>query len=56
LLPEPADVTYVASLLLAASLASPSAQNVIAILAITFVGDRLVNRLSWWLGIKRTRW
>lgn len=44
------------SLLLAAPLVTLSVPNVIAILAMTFIGDILVNRLSWWFGIKRTPW
>ncbi|MDG2518386.1 CDP-archaeol synthase [Lysobacter soli] len=46
----------VASLLLAAPFVLLSARDVITILVMTFAGDLLVNRLSWWLGIKRTPW
>lgn len=41
------------SLLLAVPFMVVSFWNVIAILAMTFVADLLVNRLSYWLGIKR---
>lgn len=44
------------SLLLAAPLVRLSPWNVIAILAITFVADLLVNRLAFKLRIKRTPW
>lgn len=30
--------------------------DVVAILAITFVGDILVNQLSWRIGIRDTKW
>lgn len=46
----------VGSLLLAAPFIVMSWWNVIAVLAMTFVADLLVNRLSYWLGIKRTPW
>ncbi|MDR0181977.1 CDP-archaeol synthase [Lysobacter arvi] len=44
------------SLLLAAPFVRLSPWNVIAILAMTFAGDLLVNRLSFHLGIKRSPW